>query len=279
MKFLRYGAKGQERPALMHEDGTIRDLSDHVSDFEGASVSIEVLNRLSALDASNLPVLDAGQRIGSVVKDTPNFFCIGLNYAQHAEETNSRIPVEPLLFNKATSALCGPYDDIPVPVGSTQLDWEVELGFVIGRECAHVSTADALSYVAGYFSANDVSERVFQKSRGGQFVKGKSGTNFGPIGPFLVTPDEVPNPNNLKVTTKVNGELRQNNSTSDMIFSVAEIISNLSQYMTLRVGDVVITGTPEGVGLGMKPEPVFLNKGDVVECEVEGLGSTKQTVV
>lgn len=279
MKFLRYGPIGAEKPALLHSDGTVRDLSEHVSDFAGSTASIETLTRLARLDAETLPTLPAGQRIGSVVADAPNFFCIGLNYANHAAESGLDVPVEPLIFNKATSAICGPFDDLPLPEGSEKLDWEVELGFIVGKECSNATMDNALSYVAGYFCANDISEREFQTNRGGQFIKGKSGTNFGPIGPYLVTPDEVPDPNNLAVSTRVNGEARQKNNTSDMIFNVKEIIVNMSKYLTLRVGDIVITGTPEGVGMGMKPRPVYLKKGDVVEVEVEGLGATRQTIV
>ncbi len=278
MKLLRYGPTGQEVPALLDTDGTIRDLSGKCEDFQGDAISLEVIEKLRGIDPKTLPELPAGGRIGCPLVDVPNFFCIGLNYAMHAAETGATPPPEPMIFNKATSALCGAYEDLPVPPESTQLDWEVELGFVIGRECRHATPENALSFISAYFTCNDVSERDFQKSRGGQFVKGKSATNFGPIGPYLVTPDEVVDPQNLRVTTMVNGKTMQDSNTSDMIFSVAEIIVNMSKYMTLRTGDIVITGTPSGVGLGMKP-PTFLNKGDVVEVEVEGLGAQRATVV
>ncbi len=277
MKFLRYGPKGQEIPALLDASGGIRDLSGHVDDLAGETVSVESLNRLSKLDPATLPLLPEGARIGACVADTPNFICIGLNYAKHAAEANLPLPVEPVIFSKATSALSGPSDNIVLPQGSIGLDWEVELGFVIGRPCSNVSEEDALDYVSGYFTSNDVSERDFQMNRGGQWIKGKSAPTFGPVGPYLVTPDEVPNPQNLKVTTKVNGKVMQNSNTSDMIFNVRSIIATLSRYMDLRVGDLVITGTPEGVGLGMTPPP-YLQSGDVVEVEVQGLGAQHSTV-
>ena len=277
MKFLRYGPKGQEIPAMLDATGGIRDLSDHVDDLAGDTVSVKSLARLAALDPAMLPLLPEGARIGACVGDTPNFFCIGLNYAKHAAEAGLRMPPEPVIFSKASSALSGPNDPIVRPVGSTQLDWEVELGLVIGRPCSKVSEEDALDYVSGYFTANDVSERDFQIKRGGQWIKGKSAPGFGPVGPYLVTPDEVPDPQNLALSTKVNGKVMQASSTSDMIFSVREIVSTLSRYFDLRVGDLIITGTPEGVGLGMKP-PTYLENGDVVEVEVEGLGVQRATV-
>ena len=277
MKFLRYGPKGQEIPAMLDATGGIRDLSAHVDDLAGDTVSIESLKKLSQLDPATLPLLPEGARIGACVADTPNFLCIGLNYAKHAAEANLPMPPEPIIFSKATSALTGPYDTILLPKGSAGLDWEVELGLVIGRPCSNVSEEDALDYVSGYFTSNDVSEREFQMHRGGQWVKGKSAPTFGPVGPFLVTPDEVADPQNLAVSTKVNGQLMQDSNTADMIFSVRNIIATLSRYMDLRVGDLVITGTPEGVGMGMKP-PVYLQPGDVVEVEVEGLGVQRAAV-
>jgi 2-keto-4-pentenoate hydratase/2-oxohepta-3-ene-1,7-dioic acid hydratase in catechol pathway len=277
MKFLRYGPKGQEIPAMLDATGGIRDLSAHVDDLAGDTVSIESLTKLSQLDPATLPLLPKGARIGACVADAPNFLCIGLNYAKHAVEASLPMPPEPIIFSKATSALTGPYDTILLPKGSAGLDWEVELGLVIGRPCSNVSEEDALDYVSGYFTSNDVSEREFQMHRGGQWVKGKSAPTFGPVGPYLVTPDEVSDPQNLAVSTKVNGRVMQDSNTADMIFSVRNIIATLSRYMDLRVGDLVITGTPEGVGMGMKP-PVYLQPGDVVEVEVEGLGMQRATV-
>lgn len=277
MKFLRYGPKGQEIPAMLDATGGIRDLSAHVDDLAGDTVSVETLTQLADLDPAMLPLLPEGARIGACVADTPNFFCIGLNYAKHAAEAGLRIPQEPVIFSKASSALSGPNDPINRPAGSTQLDWEVELGLVIGRPCSNVSEQDALDYVSGYFTSNDVSERDFQIKRGGQWIKGKSAPGFGPVGPYLVTPDEVPDPQKLALSTKVNGKVMQASNTSDMIFSVREIVSTLSRYFDLRVGDLIITGTPEGVGLGMKP-PTYLESGDVVEVEVEGLGVQRATV-
>ena len=262
MKFLRYGPKGQEIPAMLDATGGIRDLSAHVDDLAADTVSIESLQRLSQLDPATLPLLPEGARIGACVADTPNFLCIGLNYVKHAAEANLQMPPEPIIFSKATSALTGPYDTLLLPKGSAGLDWEVELGFVI---------------VSGYFTSNDVSEREFQMHRGGQWTKGKSAPTFGPVGPYLVTPDEVADPQNLAVSTKVNGQVMQDSNTADMIFSLRNIIATVSRYMDLRVGDLVITGTPEGVGMGMKP-PVYLQPGDVVEVEVEGLGAQRATV-
>lgn len=275
MRLLRYGEKGSEVPCVLDAEGKIRDLSAHVSDFECETVSTEAIETLKGLDLSTLPELPVGSRIGSPLASVRNFYCIGLNYRKHAEETGARIPVEPMMFNKAVNALSGPFDEIPYPRNSSSLDWEVEIGLVIGRKCRYVDVEDALSYVSGYFTANDISERDFQKARGGQFVKGKSGTNFGPIGPYLVTADEVPDPNALALTTTLNGKVMQNSNTSDMIFDVKTIVSNLSHYLTLEVGDIILTGTPEGVGLGIKPEPVFMKTGDVVEVEVEGLGAQR----
>ena len=278
MRLLRYGELGQERPCVLDETGAIRDLSAHVADFAGETVSLEAIDAIRELDLSQLPELPAAGRIGAPLARVANFFCIGLNYRKHAEETGAtRLPVEPMVFNKATGTLSGPYDDVPLPRGSQKLDWEVEIGLVIGRRCRYVSVDEALSYLSGYVTANDISERDFQKSRGGQFVKGKSGTNFGPIGPYLVTADEVPDPNALGLTTKLNGAVMQNSNTSDMIFDVKTIVSNMSQYMTLEVGDIILTGTPEGVGLGMDP-PQFMTTGDVIEVEVEGLGAQKITI-
>ncbi len=278
MKLLRYGPKGHEKPGCLDADGNIRDLSAHTGDFSGDTVSLDNLARLKALDPSSLPLVGGNPRIGCALADVPNFFCIGLNYAKHAAETGATLPTEPLVFNKATSALNGPYDHIQIPQGSHQLDWEVELAVVIGKQASYVSEADALDYVAGFCTLNDVSEREFQKSRGGQWVKGKSAPTFAPLGPYLVTADEISDTQNLDLTCAVNGEVQQNSNTSDMIFSVAQIISNMSQYMTLRVGDIIATGTPEGVGMGHKPAPKYLKGGDIVELSVEGLGAQRLTV-
>lgn len=278
MKLLRYGAKGQEKPGIIDADGQVRDLSEHVPDFGGMTVSIEALNKLRDIDVAGLPLVGTPDRIGACVAYTPNFFCVGLNYAKHAEETGAKKPAEPILFSKASSALSGPYDPIIIPKDSSQLDWEAELGVIIGAHCEHVSEADALSKVAGYCVINDVSERDFQANRGGQWIKGKSAPSFGPTGPWLVTADEIPDPQNLPLATKVNGETQQNSSTADMIFSVAEIISYMSRFMALQPGDIIATGTPEGVGLGQKP-PKFLQADDVVKVRVEGLGKQRQLVV
>jgi len=278
MKLLRYGPKGHEKPGCLDADGTIRDLSAHTDDFAGGTVSLDNLAKLKALDTSTLPLVDGNPRIGCALADAPNFFCIGLNYAKHAAETGSTLPTEPLVFNKATSALNGPYDHIQIPQDSSHLDWEVELGVVIGKQASYVSEADALAHVAGFCTLNDVSEREFQKSRGGQWVKGKSAPTFAPVGPYLVTADEIIDTQNLDLSCSVNGEVQQRSNTSDMIFSVAQIISNMSQYLTLRVGDIIATGTPEGVGMGHKPAPKYLKHGDIVELQVAGLGAQRLTV-
>lgn len=278
MKLLRYGPVGQEKPGLLDADGQVRDLSQHVSDFEGASVSLEAIEMLRGLDVASLPVVAEPGRIGSCVASVPNFFCIGLNYAKHAAETGAEPPKEPILFNKATSALSGPFDPVIIPRGSEKADWEVELGVVIGRECLYVSEAEALDYVAGYCVINDMSERSFQIERGGQWVKGKSAPTFGPTGPYLVTADEVADPQDLRVSLKLNGETVQDETTGDMIFTVAQIISHMSQFMQLQPGDIIATGTPSGVGMGMKPQR-FLKSGDVMEVSISGLGDQRQETV
>lgn len=276
MKFLRFGPVGQEKPGCLDSAGNIRDLSAHVDEFAGESVSIEALAKLKDIDIESLPLVDAGVRLGSCVGSVPNFYCIGLNYAKHAAETGATPPAEPILFSKATSSLSGPNDPVIIPKDSVKTDWEVELGVVIGKRAEHVSQADALSYVAGYCTINDVSERGFQIERGGQWIKGKSAPTFGPTGPYLVTADEVPDPQNLKLSLSLNGDVLQDDSTSDMIFGVAEIISYMSKFMALIPGDIITTGTPSGVGMGQNPQR-FLKPGDVMELEVEGLGSQKQT--
>jgi len=277
MKLLRYGPKGRELPAMLDERGVIRDLSEHLPDLAGVAVSLSELDRLRAIDPSGLRPIEDNPRIGACLTYVPNFYCVGLNYSQHAAETGAEPPTEPILFSKAASALSGPYDPVIRPKDSQKLDYEVELGVVIGAPCEHVSESEALSRVAGYALVNDVSERAFQIERGGQWIKGKSAPSFGPTGPWLVTADEIPDPQNLALSLKVNGEQRQNSNTSDMIFSVAEIISYMSRFMVLQPGDLIATGTPEGVGMGLKPQR-FLQPGDVMELQVEGLGHQVQSV-
>lgn len=277
MKLLRYGPRGRERPGVLGADGTLRDLSAHVDDLHGEAVSNVGLDRLRALDPDDLEMVEAPGRIGACLARVPNFYCIGLNYAKHAAETGASEPAEPILFAKATTALSGPDDDVPIPRGARKCDWEVELGVVIGAETHYVSEADALDRVAGYCVVNDVSERAFQTERGGQWMKGKSAPGFGPAGPWLVTADEVPDPQSLKLWLKLNGETVQESDTSDMIFGVAHIVSYLSQFLRLVPGDIIATGTPSGVGMGMKPQR-FLQPGDVMELGVDGLGVQRQTV-
>ncbi len=278
MKLLRYGPKGQEKPGLLDGDGQVRDLSAHVVDFAGETVSLEGLEKLRGIDPASLPVVAEPGRIGSCLASVPNFFCIGLNYAKHAAETGAEPPKEPILFSKASSALSGPFDPVVIPRNSVKSDWEVELGVVIGKTASYVSEADALSYVAGYCVINDMSERAFQIEKGGQWIKGKSAPTFGPTGPWLVTADEVADPQALKLSLDLNGETVQDSDTSDMIFGVAEIISYMSQFMELRAGDIIATGTPSGVGMGMKPQR-FLKPGDVMEVRIEGLGEQRQETV
>ena len=276
MKFLRFGPKGQEKPGCLDAAGNIRDLSGVIDDFSGDTVSIESLEKIRAVDVESLPIIKEDVRLGSCVASVPNFYCIGLNYARHAAETGMAPPSEPIIFSKATSALSGPFDPVIIPKNSVKSDWEVELGVVIGKRAEHVSVEDALSYVAGYCTINDMSEREFQIEKGGQWIKGKSAPTFGPTGPYLVSADEVPNPQDLVLKLSLNGELQQNSSTSDMIFSVAEIISYMSQFMALVPGDVIATGTPEGVGMGQKPQR-FLRDGDIMNLEIQGLGAQEQT--
>jgi 2,4-didehydro-3-deoxy-L-rhamnonate hydrolase len=276
MKLLRYGPKGSEKPGLLDADGRIRDLSAHSADFARAAVSLEALDALRRVDAGSLPVVEGAPRIGACLADVPNFLCIGLNYALHAKESGAEPPKEPILFNKHSSALAGPYDDVVIPKDSRKTDWEVELGVVIGAPCEHVSEKEALSKVAGYCVINDVSEREWQIERGGQWTKGKSAPGFGPTGPWLVTADEVGDPHTLDLWLEVNGERVQNSSTSDLIFNVAEIISYMSRFMTLQPGDLIATGTPSGVGMGMKPQR-WLQPGDTMRLSVQGLGEQLQT--
>lgn len=276
MKLLRYGEPGSEKPGLLDADGTIRDLSGHVADIGGASLDPKVLATLAGLDPKSLPAVSGDPRLGACVAGVGKFICIGLNYSDHAAETGAAVPPEPIFFLKASSAIVGPNDDVLIPRGSEKTDWEVELGVVIGRTAKYVSEAEALDYVAGYCLTNDVSERAFQMERQGQWTKGKSCDTFGPIGPWLVTRDEVPDPQNLKMWLTVNGEMMQNGSSKTMAYGVAHLVSYLSQFMSLHPGDIVSTGTPPGVGLGMKP-PRYLRDGDIVELGIEGLGTQKQT--
>lgn len=278
MKLVRYGAVGAEKPGMLDADGTLRDLSAHVSDIRGEMLSDAGLEKLRAIDPTSLPVVDGTPRIGACVGDIGKFLCIGLNYSDHAAETGAAIPEHPILFFKANSAVVGPNDDVSMPRGSTHTDWEVELGVVIGTKAKYVSKENALDHVAGYCVINDVSERHFQTQLTGQWTKGKSCDTFGPTGPWLVTRDEVADVQNLAMSLDVNGKRMQTGSTSTMIFTVAEIIEHLSGLMTLHPGDVITTGTPPGVGMGMKPEPVYLKKGDVMELTIEGLGHQRQTV-
>lgn len=278
MKLLRVGAKGAEKPAILAEDGTIRDLSGIVPDLVGAALSDESLERIRGVDASTLPQLSADERIGPCVGQVGKFICIGLNYADHAAETGAPIPAEPIVFSKAPSCLCGPNDDVIMPRGSVKLDWEVELAVVIGKRCDYVEEKDALDHVLGYALCNDVSERAYQAERGGQWIKGKSAPTFGPLGPWIATTDEIGEPQNLDMFLDVNGKRCQTGNTKTMIFSVAHVVSYLSQFMVLEPGDVITTGTPPGVGLGMKP-PVFLNVGDTMRLGIAGLGEQNQKVV
>ncbi len=275
MKLMRVGPLGQEKPAILDKDGKIRDLSAHVTDIGGAAILPEGLAKIAALDLASLPEIVV-DRIGACVAGTGKFICIGLNYSDHAAETGAAVPPEPVIFMKATSAICGPNDDVLIPRTSEKTDWEVELGVVIGKTAKYVSEADAMGYVAGYCVSHDVSERAFQTERAGQWTKGKSCDTFGPIGPWLVTKDEIADPQNLKMWLSVNGKMMQDGSSKTMVYGVAHLVSYLSQFMSLHPGDVISTGTPPGVGLGMKPQQ-FLKAGDVVELGIEGLGTQKQT--
>lgn len=276
MKLLRVGAKGAEKPALLADDGSYRDLSGVVSDIAGDVLTPEGLDRIRAVDPSTLPELDKNQRIGPCVGHVGKFMCIGLNYADHAEETGSPIPQEPILFMKATSAIIGPNDDVILPKNTKKPDWEVELGVIIGKEARYIDEANAMDHVAGYCVVNDLSERHFQIERGGQWTKGKSADTFGPIGPWLVTRDEVEDPQNLKMWLDVDGHRYQDGSTKTMIFGVAHVVAYLSQFMSLQPGDVISTGTPPGVGMGIKPEPVWLKPGQTMRLGIEGLGEQQQ---
>ena len=278
MKLVRYGKLGKEKPGLIDAEGRLRDLSAHIQDIGPEQLGDTALAKLRKLKADKLPLVKGKPRYGSPVKGVPKFIAIGLNYADHAAESGLPIPLEPIVFMKATSCIQGPDDAVMLPKGSVKSDWEVELGVVIGTRARYVSQKDALSHVAGYCTINDVSEREFQIERGGTWDKGKGCDTFGPIGPWLVTRDEVPNPQKLSMWLDVNGKRMQTGNTKTMIFSVAKIVSYVSQFMTLEPGDVIATGTPPGVGLGMKP-PTFLKKGDVMTVCIEGLGEQRQLVV
>ena len=278
MKLVRYGKSGAEKPGLIDAQGKIRDLSKHIDDVTGDTLNAGTLAKLKKLDPKKLPLVKGRQRFGPCVGKVGKFMCIGLNYSDHAAETGAEIPKHPILFMKANSAISGANDPIVMPRKSKKTDWEIELGVVIGRKAKYVSKKDALKYVAGYCIVNDVSERHFQAQLSGQWTKGKSCDTFGPTGPWLVTKDEIKDVNNLDMTLDVNGKRMQTGNTSTMIFTVAEIIEHLSSLMTLHPGDVISTGTPPGVGLGMKPRPKFLKAGDVVDVWIDGLGSQRQKV-
>ena len=278
MKLLRYGPPGQEKPALVAADGSLRDLSLHVLDISPRTLDPKALDELRALDPLSLPRVEDGVRIGTPIANIGKLICVGLNYADHAKESNLPVPSEPVLFMKATSAICGPNDAVIIPRGSEKTDWEVELGIVIGRKAQYVEREQALEHVAGYCIVNDVSERAYQLERGGTWDKGKGCDTFAPIGPWLVTADEITDLRNLDLRLSVNGELRQQGNTRTMIFSIDEIVSYISQFMTLNPGDVICTGTPPGVGAGMQP-PQFLKPGDRMHLSISGLGEQCQNVV
>jgi len=278
MKLLRFGNAGAEKPGLLDSEGILRDLSGFVPEIAGSSLLPESLDKLRQLNPSTLPLVPGSPRLGPCVGCVGKFICIGLNYSDHAAESGMAVPAEPVVFMKATSAICGPNDNVVIPLNAKKTDWEVELGVVIGKEAKYVREVDALSHVAGYCVVNDLSERTFQLEGTGQWVKGKSADTFGPIGPWLVTADEVPNPQNLRLWLEVDGHRYQNGSTSTMVFSVVHLVSYLSRFMSLQPGDVISTGTPPGVGLGQKP-PVYLRPGNVMTLGIEGLGKQRQLVV
>ncbi|GJH27097.1 fumarylacetoacetate hydrolase family protein [Caballeronia novacaledonica] len=279
MKLLRYGAPGREKPGVLDSSGAIRDLSGVIGDIAGDALLPESLARLAKLDPSTLPLVPSSERIGPCVGRIGKFICIGLNYADHAAESNLPVPSEPVVFNKWLSAVVGPNDDVRIPRGSKKTDWEVELGVVIGKGGAYIDEADAMSHVAGYCVINDVSEREYQIERGGTWDKGKGCDTFGPIGPWLVTTDEVPDPHRLPLWLEVDGKRYQNGNTGTMIFKVGEIVSYLSRFMSLQPGDVISTGTPPGVGMGQKPEAVYLRAGQTMRLGIEGLGEQRQRTV
>lgn len=279
MKLLRFGEPGRERPGLLDGEGRIRDLSAHITDISGGALLPESLNRLRQLDINRLPVVDGEPRLGACVGGIGKFICIGLNYADHAAETGAAIPDEPVIFNKWTSAVVGPNDNVIIPRGSQKTDWEVELGVVIGKGGRYIDEADAMQHVAGYCVINDVSEREYQIERGGTWDKGKGCDTFGPTGPWLVTADEIPDPHALSLWLEVDGKRYQDGNTRTMIFKVPYIVSYLSRFMSLQPGDVISTGTPPGVGLGQKPQPVYLRAGQTMRLGIEGLGEQQQLTV
>jgi 2,4-diketo-3-deoxy-L-fuconate hydrolase len=278
MKLVRFGAPGSEKPGIVASDGSVRDLSAHVKDITGDVLAPASLDKLRKLDPMSLPAAPKGARMGAPVARSANFIAVGLNYVDHAKETGSPIPKEPILFNKLANCIVGPNDDVMIPKGSLKLDWEVEIAFVMGRRTRYVEEKDALSYVAGYAVCNDVSERHFQAERGGQWMKGKSFETSGPLGPWLVTTDEIKDVQSLGMYLDVNGKRMQTGNTRTMIFTIQHLVHYISQFLVLEAGDVVTTGTPPGVGLGMKP-PVFLKAGDVMKLGIEGLGEQSQKVV
>jgi 2-keto-4-pentenoate hydratase/2-oxohepta-3-ene-1,7-dioic acid hydratase in catechol pathway len=278
MKLVRFGAAGTEKPGLVDKAGKIRDLSGHVKDITGETLAPASLAKLKAIDPASLPEAPAGVRMGAPVSGVRNFIAVGLNYSDHAKETGAAIPTEPILFNKLANCIVGPNDNVMMPKGSKKLDWEVEIAFIIGSRCRYVEEKDALKHIAGFAVCNDVSERHFQTERGGQWMKGKCFETSGPLGPWIATTDEVPDPQALDMWLDLNGLRVQTGNTRTMIFSMAHCLHYISQFMVLEPGDVVTTGTPPGVGLGMKP-PLFLKEGDVMTLGIEGLGAQKQTVV
>ncbi|MFU0759132.1 fumarylacetoacetate hydrolase family protein [Serratia marcescens] len=279
MKLLRYGEPGQERPGMLDAQGRLRDLSQHIADVGGAALLPASLAKLRALDSAALPLVEGQARLGACVGGIGKFICIGLNYADHAAETGAAIPEEPVVFNKWTSAVVGPYDRVEIPRGSQKTDWEVELGVVIGLGGRYISETDAMSHVAGYCVINDVSEREYQIERGGTWDKGKGCDTFGPIGPWLVTADEIADPHSLNLWLEVDGKRYQDGNTSTMIFRIPQIVSYLSRFMSLQPGDVISTGTPPGVGMGQKPQPIYLRAGQTMRLGIEGLGEQRQQTV
>ncbi|MEL5427480.1 fumarylacetoacetate hydrolase family protein [Serratia nevei] len=279
MKLLRYGQPGQERPGTLDAQGRLRDLSQHIADVGGAALLPASLAKLRALDSATLPLVEGQPRLGACVGGIGKFICIGLNYADHAAETGAAIPEEPVVFNKWTSAVIGPHDRVEIPRGSQKTDWEVELGVVIGQGGRYISEADAMRHVAGYCVINDVSEREYQIERGGTWDKGKGCDTFGPIGPWLVTADEIADPHSLNLWLEVDGKRYQDGNTSTMIFRIPQIVSYLSRFMSLQPGDVISTGTPPGVGMGQKPHPIYLRAGQTMRLGIEGLGEQRQQTV
>ena len=278
MKLVRFGDKGSEVPGLVDANGRVRDLSAHIADFEGEALASGRLAELRAIDLETLPLAPEGVRLGAPVARPWNFIAVGLNYADHAEETGQALPSEPILFSKLGNSISGPYDDVVYPKGADRMDWECEIAFVVGKRARYVKEEDALAHIAGYCICNDVSERGFQMDRNGQWMKGKSAETFGPLGPWLVTTEEIDDPQSLAMELKVNGDVKQKGSTSTMIFSIPFLLAYITQFCVLEPGDVVTTGTPPGVGLGMKP-PQYLKVGDVMELSIEGLGHQRQSVV